>query len=263
MLIIEETPLFCQCMTKSIVMQDPDLFKQLNQSMSEVAKIAPLNDNIEEVLKTFYSFDTPAVRPYSVSENTLVIANLPCSTPKQPLHPINFSAQRGGARHQAQLLETDTTAHACNTHCMQMRLTSHGCVGMFVLSAKAPFDTKHTLGSQPPASFLVQNPSLCSVLLDTLLPLCHNLLSLPGHWCTCNQAQTRPQVQSFIGSQAQTCYHLFCFLCGLQRVKAFYCEVIWLSAWVFVLCHHNANRGGRLFLPIPLCFLAGYAQEGR
>lgn len=46
---------------KKIEQEDPDLFKQLNQSMSDVAKISPLNDNIEEVLKTFYSFNTPAV----------------------------------------------------------------------------------------------------------------------------------------------------------------------------------------------------------
>ena len=42
-------------------LQDPDLFKQLNQSMADVAKIQPLNDSIEEVLKTFYSFDIPKV----------------------------------------------------------------------------------------------------------------------------------------------------------------------------------------------------------
>ena len=44
-------------------MQDADLYKQLNQSMAEVARISPLNDNIEEVLKTFYSFETPKVKP--------------------------------------------------------------------------------------------------------------------------------------------------------------------------------------------------------
>ena len=30
--------------------------------MAEVARISPLNDNIEEVLKTFYSFETPKVK---------------------------------------------------------------------------------------------------------------------------------------------------------------------------------------------------------
>ena len=33
----------------------------MNQSMADVARIQPLNDSIEEVLKTFYSFDTPKV----------------------------------------------------------------------------------------------------------------------------------------------------------------------------------------------------------
>ena len=44
-------------------MQDPDLFNQLNQSMSDVAKLQPLDDNIEQVLKTFYSFNVPEVSP--------------------------------------------------------------------------------------------------------------------------------------------------------------------------------------------------------
>lgn len=63
MLITGRTSSVCPHITKASSTQDPDLFKQLNQSMSDVAKISPLNDNIEEVLKTFYSFNTPAVVP--------------------------------------------------------------------------------------------------------------------------------------------------------------------------------------------------------
>lgn len=43
---------------KRIEQEDPDLFQQLNQAMADVAKLQPLNDNIEEVLKVFYGFDT-------------------------------------------------------------------------------------------------------------------------------------------------------------------------------------------------------------
>ncbi|KAL3134655.1 hypothetical protein ABBQ32_007664 [Trebouxia sp. C0010 RCD-2024] len=46
---------------KKIEQEDPGLFHQLNQAMADVAKLHPLNDNIEEVLKIFYSFDTPEV----------------------------------------------------------------------------------------------------------------------------------------------------------------------------------------------------------
>lgn len=47
--------------SSDVGMQDPDLFSQLNQSMSDVSKLQPLNDNIEQVLKTFYNFNTPEV----------------------------------------------------------------------------------------------------------------------------------------------------------------------------------------------------------
>lgn len=47
--------------SSTLATQDPDLFHQLNQAMADVAKLHPLNDNIEEVLKIFYSFDTPEV----------------------------------------------------------------------------------------------------------------------------------------------------------------------------------------------------------
>ncbi|DBA73502.1 hypothetical protein WJX77_001486 [Trebouxia sp. C0004] len=46
---------------KRIEQEDPDLYQQMNQSMADVARIQPLNDSIEEVLKTFYSFDTPTI----------------------------------------------------------------------------------------------------------------------------------------------------------------------------------------------------------
>lgn len=42
-------------------MQDSDLFAQLNRCMTDVARIQPLTDSIEDVLRLFYSFETPQV----------------------------------------------------------------------------------------------------------------------------------------------------------------------------------------------------------
>ena len=42
-------------------MQDADLHAQMNQSMADVARIQPLTNSIEEVLRVFYNFETPKV----------------------------------------------------------------------------------------------------------------------------------------------------------------------------------------------------------
>lgn len=61
--------------------QDPGLFHQLNQAMADVAKLHPLNDNIEEVLKIFYSFDTPEVSSLQPESPALSLTVTPTVTP--------------------------------------------------------------------------------------------------------------------------------------------------------------------------------------
>lgn len=53
---------------KKIEEEDPDLYKQLNESMVAVARIQPLSDSIEDILKVFYSFDTPKIMRQRANE---------------------------------------------------------------------------------------------------------------------------------------------------------------------------------------------------
>ena len=53
--------------------QDADLYAQMNHSMADVACIKPLTDTIEDVLRVFYSFQTPKVGAVSQSVTDIVV----------------------------------------------------------------------------------------------------------------------------------------------------------------------------------------------